>query len=116
TKKNEDHEEEFSCTRISSCASCRFVPSWFPLSCGSPEDAQRRVAARSAHDAAARMRGRSAHPQIANRRRVLRPPGNRAREEQLLERQLALEDVAFREPELALEVERRQNLPVQDDV
>ena len=69
-----------------------------------------------AHDAAAGMRRRSAHPQVAHRRRVLRPPGHRAREEQLFERQLALEDIALGQPEVALEVERRQHLPVQDDV
>ena len=43
-------------------------------------------------------------------------PGAGPQEEQLLERQLALEDVALGQPELALEVERRQHLPVQDDV
>ena len=51
-----------------------------------------------------------------HRRLVLRPAGRGAQEEQLLERQLALEDVAFRQAEVALDVERRQHLPVQDDV
>ncbi len=51
-----------------------------------------------------------------DRRLVARPAGRRTQEEQLLERQLALEDVPFRQPELALDVERRQHLPVQDDV
>ncbi len=48
--------------------------------------------------------------------RYLRPAGRGTEEEQLLERQLALEDVAFGEPPLALEVEGRQDLAVQDDV
>ena len=48
--------------------------------------------------------------------RYLRPARRRPQEEQLLERQLAVEDVALGQPELALEVERRQHLPVQDDV
>ena len=58
----------------------------------------------------------SAHVEVADRRAVLRPARGGAEEEQLLERQLALEDVAFGQPELALEVERRQDLAVQDDV
>src|SRR5262245_58408688 len=62
------------------------------------------------------MRRRSAHPEVPNRRLVLRPARNRPREEQLLERQLALEDVALGQPELALDVERRQYLAMEDDV
>src|SRR5439155_19927866 len=81
-----------------------------------PQDSQRGVAPGRAHDAAAWMRRRAAHPELPNRRLVLSPAGNRAREEQLLERQLALKDVAFRQAELALEIERRQHLAVQDDV
>ena len=46
--------------------------------------------------------------------RYLRPSRNRPQEQQLLERQLALKDVAFAQPPLALEVERRHDLPVQD--
>jgi hypothetical protein len=42
-------------------------------------------------------------------------PG-RTQEEQLLQRQLSLEDVAFRQAEVALDVERRQDLPVQDAI
>ena len=48
-----------------------------------------------AHDAAAGMRGRAAHPQVLDRRPVARPAGHRPVEEQLLERELALEDVAL---------------------
>src|SRR3954470_6261690 len=80
------------------------------------EYAKRRVAPGRTHDAAAGMRCRSAHPQILNRRLVLRPPRHRARKEQLLERQLALEDVAFRQTELAFEIEWRHHLPMQNDV
>src|SRR5207253_6329890 len=81
-----------------------------------PQEAEGSIAPRRAHDAAARMRRAAAHPQVPNRRVVLRPPGHRPREEQLLERQFALEDVSFGEPELALEIERRQHLSVKDDV
>ena len=69
-----------------------------------------------AHDAAAGMRGRSAHVQVLDRRAVLRPARDRTQEEKLLERKLALEDVAFGQAELAFEVERRDDLAVQDDV
>ena len=41
-------------------------------------------------------------------------PGAGPQEEELLERQLALEDVALGEAEVALDVERRQDLPVED--
>ena len=61
------------------------------------------------------MGRRAAHVEVADRRAVARPARHRAQEEELLERQLALEDVAFGEAELALEVERRQHLAVQDD-
>ena len=78
---------------------------------------KRRVASRCAHDAAAGMRRRAAHPRGSGSASCTAPsPGTGRSEEQLLERQLALEDVALRQPEVALEVERRQHLPVQDDV
>src|SRR5687768_8623610 len=68
------------------------------------------VLARRAHDATAGMRRRPAHVQAIDRRRVARPAGNRAQEEQLLERQFTLEDVAFGQTEHALDVKRRQHL------
>ena len=43
-------------------------------------------------------------------------PGDRAQEEKLFERKLALENVAFGQAEFALEIERRDDLAVQDDV
>src|SRR4029079_13241023 len=65
------------------------------------QDAERRIPTRRSHDSAARVRRRSAHPQILNRCLVLRPSRHRAREEQLLERQLSLKDVALGQAELA---------------
>ena len=62
------------------------------------------------------MRRRAAHVEVLDRRPVLGPSRHGPQEEELLESQLALEDVAFREPEVALEVERREDLPVLDDV
>src|SRR6185436_8624476 len=80
------------------------------------EDSQRRVAAGGAHDAAAGVRRRAAQVEVADRRFVLRPPGSGTEEEELLQRQLSLEDVALRETEGPLDVERRQHLAMQDDV
>src|SRR5262249_29050138 len=54
--------------------------------------------------------------EVLERRRVLRPAGRGPQEEELLERELALEDVALGEAPLTLEVERRDDLPVQDEV
>ena len=62
------------------------------------------------------MRCRSAHPQVPDRGRVVGPTRNGPEEEQLFQRELALKDVAFGEPELALEIERRQHLAMEDDV
>src|SRR5262245_18160965 len=81
-----------------------------------PENPARRIAPRRTHDAAAGMRGGAAHPQVSNRRLVLGPSRRRAEEEKLLERQLALKNVPFAQPELPLEIERRQHLPVEDDI
>ena len=62
------------------------------------------------------MRGRAAHVEVADGRAVLRPARDGTKKEELLERQLALEDVALGQAPLALEVERRDDLPVADDV
>src|SRR5689334_5306501 len=79
------------------------------------QDLLRGVLAVGAHDPAARVRRGAAHVEAADGRAVLRPPGSGAEEEELLERQLALEDVALGQAELALDVERREDLPVLDD-
>src|SRR5215510_11222481 len=77
------------------------------------EDPQRRIPPWRSHDAAAGVRCRAAHPEISDRRPVLRPSGHRPREEQLVQGQLALKDVAFGQPPLALEIERRHDLSMQ---
>ena len=64
--------------------------------------------------AGARMRARSAEEQILDRRPVARPAEQRARDEQLIERQLAVEDVAAGQAVRALEVERRDHLARDD--
>src|SRR5215469_2131573 len=70
------------------------------------ENFQRRQTAVRAHDAAAWVGGRSAHVEILNRRPILRPSRNRPQEEELLQRKLTLEDVAFAQSPLALQIER----------
>ena len=80
------------------------------------QDLQRGQAARSTHDAASGMSGRAAHPQVLDRRLVLRPARHRTQEEQLLQRQLALEDIAFGQSPLAFQIKRRYDLPPDDDV
>src|SRR5947208_7415273 len=78
------------------------------------ENFERREPSGSAHDSAARMGRRSAHVEVLNRGAELRPARYRAQEEKLLKREFSLEDVAFTQPPLALQVERRDNLLVQN--
>src|SRR5213596_1978925 len=73
-------------------------------------------ASRGAHDPAARVRGRTAHPQVPQRRSVPRPSRYRSVEEELLEGELALEDVALGQPEPVLDVLGGQDLRVQDQL
>src|SRR4029078_4018955 len=87
------------------------LPSLMPLASGLPalpvrEELLGRVLAVRAHDAAPRMGGGAAHVEAADRRLVLRPAGNGTQEKELLEGELALEDVALGQSPLALEVER----------
>src|SRR5687767_13396296 len=62
------------------------------------------------------MRGRAAHVKVLDWRTILRPTGSGAQGEKLLQSQLTLEDVSFRQPKFAFEIERRYDLPVQNDV
>src|SRR4029450_2551475 len=74
------------------------------------------VSSGSTHDAAAGMRGRPAHVEATDWRPVTCPSRYRPQKEQLLQSQLALEDVAFRQPPFALEIERRHDLAMEHDV
>ena len=62
------------------------------------------------------MRGGAAHIEVVDRRAIPCPAWRGSQEEQLLQRQLALKDVAFGQTPLTLEVERRDDLTVADDV
>jgi len=72
-------------------------------------------AAGSTHDAAAGMRGGTTHIKVVDGRAVISPAGDGTEEKELLEGELTLENIALRETELALEVERRENLATGDN-
>ena len=72
-------------------------------------------AARCAHDAAAGVCRGAAHIKVVDGSAVISPAGNGAKEKKLLEGEFALENVALREAEFALEVERREDLAAGDD-
>src|SRR6185369_983451 len=80
------------------------------------EERERRVAARRAGDAAAGVRARAAHPEVSDRRLVLRPARRGAQEEELMERELAVEDVAARDRERLLDVGGGVEVLVEDEV
>src|SRR5690348_4570192 len=77
---------------------------------------QSRQPSRSTHNAATRMCGRAAHIKVSYGRPELRVTRNGTQEEKLLQRELALKDVSFAEPEFSLQIKRRENLFVDDDV
>src|SRR5688572_21383521 len=68
-----------------------------------------------AHDAAPGMRPRTALPVALDRRPVLRPRRRWPEEKELMQRELALEDVPLGQPGNALDVGRREHLAVPDD-
>src|SRR3990167_9169951 len=72
------------------------------------------VDARSPCEAGAGMRSRAAQKKTADRRAVLTEPQERPHGEELIERELAMENLAAGQPPAALEVERRQDLARDD--
>src|SRR5215212_3034327 len=70
------------------------------------------ISSRGAHDSATGMRRRTAHVKVFDRRAILRPARCGPQEEELLERQFALEDVSLRQSKVAFEIERRQHLSI----
>src|SRR5919108_577229 len=77
---------------------------------------QRCQTARRSHDAAARMCGRAAQIKVLDRRSILRPARYGTQEEKLLQRKLALKNIALAQPELAFQIEWCEHLPPNDDV
>ena len=80
------------------------------------ENFERGKPSRSSHDSAAGMCRGAAHIEVADGSAVARPPGDRAEEEELLEREFALKDVALAEARGALDIERREELLADNDV
>src|SRR5438309_2938426 len=72
------------------------------------------IVARSAGHAAAGMGAGAAQIEALERHPVSRRANHRPRAEQLVEAHLAVENVAADQPEAALEVERRMDLPAED--
>src|SRR3990170_3942237 len=95
---------------IASYAACTSRPPHRPVL----QDLPRRVVSRRAHDAASGMGSRSAEVQVLDRRAILGPARDRPEEEELVRRELAVEDVPAREAELPLQIQRRQYLAVED--
>src|SRR5258708_29880165 len=77
------------------------------------EDFARGVVARGAGHATSGMRSRAAEVHAFDRHSIPRMPKDGTRAEKLVQRELAVEDVATHEPEFALEIERRQDSPSQ---
>ena len=77
----------------------------------SASTALRRIMPRRARHAAARMRARPAQIEPLQRHPIIGRADHRPRAEQLVEPHLAVENVAADQPEAALEVERRMDLP-----
>ena len=80
------------------------------------EDPLRRQLAGRAHDAAAGMRPRPALVVAVDRRGVLAPAGGRPEEVHLRREELAGEDVALGQADRPLDVERRPDLALEDEV
>src|SRR5918999_1087596 len=78
------------------------------------EDLSRGVVAGNARDAAPRMRRGAAQIQPSDRAAVVGEARRRALPEQLVVRQLAMEDLAVRDVENLLDVGRQQHLHVDD--
>src|SRR5512135_3656925 len=78
------------------------------------QDAERRQTSRCAHDATAGVGPGAALIEAPDRGAVLRPARRRPEEEELVQRQLSLEDVPFGQSGGALDVGRRDDLPVEN--
>src|SRR5687768_13519464 len=78
------------------------------------QDFERGEPARRAHDPAARVRAGATLIEALDRRAVAGPRRRGAKEEELVQRQLALEDVPLAQTRDALDVGRRDDLPVHD--
>src|SRR5262245_473794 len=78
------------------------------------ENLFRRQSTRTAVEAGPGVSAGPAQEEVRDRSAMPRPPEHRARDEQLIERQLTVKDVAFGQAIVAFEVERRDDLPRDD--
>src|SRR5258707_9292685 len=76
-----------------------------------PQNHARGVVAGGAGDAAAGMRAASAMVEALQRSAIIGVAEHRPRREQLIEGQRAVKYIAAEQAELALQIERRENLP-----
>src|SRR5580704_18975352 len=76
----------------------------------------RGVVSRSARNAAARVRARAAKIKSGDGRAVVRPSGDGAHKEKLLERKISVKNVSFGEAVGAFQIERREHLSRDDGV
>src|SRR5438876_903156 len=74
------------------------------------------IPAGRSHDTAARVGRRTANIKVADWRSILCPAEDRAHQVQLLKRQFALEDVALGQRERTFDIERSQDLTMQNDI
>ena len=78
------------------------------------ENRARGIVSRRSRNSAPRMRPRAAVVKARNRSTVISITESRARPEQLIERERAMENIAANEAEYLLQVERTEDLPVDD--
>src|SRR4029077_15191718 len=79
-----------------------------------PQDHARGVVAGGAGDAAAGMRAAAAMVEAFQRPAIIGVAQHRPRREQLIEGQRAMKNIAAEQAELALQIERREDLPPHD--
>ena len=80
------------------------------------QNLQGAVASGRAHDAATRVSGRSAHVQVSNGSAILRPTRRRTKKEELLERQLSLENVSLGRAKISFQIKRGNHLSMKNQI
>src|SRR4029079_3117106 len=79
-----------------------------------PQDTRGGSRARGAHNSAAGVSCRATHVEVAHGCSILRPARSGSKEEELLERQFTLKDVALAQAEHGLDIQRRQYLAMKN--